>query len=44
MGGYRYLIADEVQFDEHGKPVLATAHMFNFSEVILKEYLPYTVE
>ena len=24
--------------------VLATAHMFNFSEVFLKEYLPYTVE
>ena len=44
LGGYRYLLGDEVQFDEHGKPVLATAHMFNFSEVFLKEYLPYTVE
>ena len=40
LGGYRYLLGDEVQFDEHGKPVLATAHMFNFSEVFLKEYLP----
>ena len=30
LGGYRYLLGDEVQFDEHGKPVLATAHMFNF--------------
>ena len=39
LGGYRYLLGDEVQFDEHGKPVLATAHMFNFSEVFLKEYL-----
>ena len=38
LGGYRYLLGDEVQFDEHGKPVLATAHMFNFSEVFLKEY------
>ena len=44
LGGYRYLWGDEVQFDEHGKPLLATAHMFNFSEVFLKEYLPYTVE
>ena len=25
-------------------PLLATAHMFNFSETFLKEYLPYTVE
>ena len=30
LGGYRYLFGDEVEFDEHGKPVLATAHMFNF--------------
>ena len=44
LGGYRYLFGDEVEFDEHGKPVLATAHMFDFSEKFLKEYLPYTVE
>ena len=44
LGGYRYLLGDEVEFDEHGKPVLATAHMFDFSEKFLKEYLPYTVE
>ena len=44
LGGYRYLCGDEVEFDEHGKPVLATAHMFDFSEKFLKEYLPYTIE
>ena len=44
MGGYRYLLGDEVEYDEHGKPILATAHMFDFSEKFLKEYLPYTVE
>ena len=44
LGGYRYLLGNEVEFDEHGKPVLATAHMFNFSEKFLKEYLPYTIE
>ena len=38
------MFGDEVEFDEHGKPVLATAHMFNFSEKFLKEYMPYTVE
>ena len=44
LGGYRYLFGDEVEYDDHGKPVLATAHMFDFSEKFLKEYLPYTVE
>jgi hypothetical protein len=44
LGGYRYILGDEVEFDKHGKPVLATAHMFNFSEKFLKEYLPTTVE
>ena len=44
LGGYRYLRGDEVEFDEYGKPVLATAHMFDFSEKFLKEYLPYTIE
>ena len=44
LGGYRYLLGSEVEYDEHGKPMLATAHMFDFSEKFLKEYLPYTVE
>ncbi|MBR5542068.1 MAG: GNAT family N-acetyltransferase [Bacteroides sp.] len=44
LGGYRYLLGDEVEYDKFGKPVLATAHMFDFSEKFLKEYLPYTVE
>lgn len=44
LGGYRYILGDEVEFDEHGKPKLATAHMFDFSEKFLKDYLPTTIE
>jgi hypothetical protein len=44
LGGYRYLLGNEVEMDGHGKPVLATAHMFDFSEEFLRDYLPYTVE
>lgn len=44
LGGYRYLLGNEVEFDKEGRPVLATAHMFNFSEKFLKEYLPMTIE
>lgn len=44
LGGYRYLPGNEVEFDKEGHPILATAHMFNFSEKFLKEYLPTTIE
>ncbi|MDD2798194.1 MAG: GNAT family N-acetyltransferase [Bacteroidales bacterium] len=44
IGGYRYLFGDEISFDEHGHPLLATAHLFNMSDKFLKEYMPYTVE
>ena len=33
-----------MRFDEHGAPILATAHMFNFSDKFLKDYLPTTIE
>lgn len=44
LGGYRYLLGTDVRYDEKGVPILATAHMFNFSEKFLKEYLPTTIE
>lgn len=44
LGGYRYILGTDVRFDEKGHPILATAHMFNFSEEFLKEYLPTTIE
>jgi hypothetical protein len=44
LGGYRFLCGSDIRFDESGKPILATSHMFNFSEKFIKEYLPYTVE
>ncbi len=44
LGGYRYILGTDVRFDEHGAPILATAHMFNFSEQFLRDYLPTTIE
>jgi len=44
LGGYRFLCGSDVKFDAQGIPLLATAHLFNFSENFLKNYLPYTVE
>ncbi|MBQ8737394.1 MAG: GNAT family N-acetyltransferase [Bacteroidaceae bacterium] len=44
IGGYRYILGNEAKMDENGQPVLATSHMFKFSEKFIKEYLPYTIE
>ncbi len=44
IGGYRYLLGTDVRLDEHGHPILATAHMFDFSEEFLHKYLPTTIE
>lgn len=44
LGGYRFIHGSDVKFDENGQPLLATAHMFHFSEKFIQEYLPYTLE
>ncbi len=44
IGGYRYILGKDVQYDAKGQPVLATSHMFRFSEKFIKEYMPNTVE
>ncbi len=44
IGGYRYLFGDDWKYDKSGQPILATSHMFHFSDKFLKEYAPYTVE
>ncbi len=44
IGGYRYLLGTDIKLGEDGQPILATAHMFHFSEKFIKEYLPYTIE
>lgn len=44
LGGYRFLCGSDVKFDGNGKPILATSHLFNFSDTFNKEFLPYTVE
>lgn len=44
IGGYRYILGTDVQMDEHGHPLLATAHMFEFSDQFLNDFLPQTIE
>ena len=44
LGGYRYICGRDIAIDANGHPRIATAHIFNFSERFLKDYLPYTLE
>lgn len=44
LGGYRFICGKDIRMDEHGRPRIATSHMFDFSEHFLREYLPYTIE
>ena len=44
IGGYRYLSGTDWELDDKGQPILATSHMFHFSEKFLRDYMPYTIE
>ena len=44
LGGYRYILGPDIRLDDNGQPLLATSHMFRFSEKFINEYLPYTIE
>lgn len=44
LGGYRFIYGSDVEFDDNGKPMIATAHLLNFSDKFISDYLPHTVE
>ncbi len=44
IGAYRYLEGTNWELDDKGQPILATSHMFHFSEKFIRDYMPYTIE
>lgn len=44
LGGYRYIYGTNVKFDQNGAPILATSHMFGYSQKFKEEYLPKMIE
>lgn len=44
LGGYRFFRGDEVDFSTTGQPILATSHLFYFSENFIDNYLKETIE
>ena len=43
LGGYRYLLGKDWQVGADGQPLLATGHMFRFSERFMRDYAPWTI-
>ncbi|MEO1255633.1 MAG: GNAT family N-acyltransferase [Bacteroidota bacterium] len=44
IGGYRFIIGDQAYNKETDDFELSTAHYFNFSDQMKKEYLPFSIE
>jgi hypothetical protein len=44
LGGYRYIMGDKVAEAPETTHLLATSHMFHFSDKFIKEFLPQTIE
>lgn len=44
LGGYRYILGNEITPDENGEIDLATSRLFKFSEKFKREYIPHMVE
>lgn len=44
LGGYRYLPGSLFRMDAEGQPILATSHMFRFSQKFIDEYMRCTIE
>lgn len=44
VGGYRFLLCENMPTDENGQVDTPTSELFHYSESFIKEYLPYTIE
>ena len=44
VGGYRFIRCGDAVKDENGEFTLATAHLFKYSDIFEKYYMPYTIE
>ncbi len=44
IGGYRFILGENVRYDDNNQPLLATSHLFRFSKKFIKEYMPNVLE
>jgi len=44
LGGYRFILGQDVRLKENGQPDITASHLFHFSEEFISDYLPHTME
>ena len=44
IGGYRFILGENITYDPQGQPNIATSHLFHFSQKFIDRYMPYTIE
>lgn len=44
LGGYRYILCNQLPQNQEGTKYLATSHMFHFSDKFIQEYFPKMIE
>lgn len=44
LGGYRYMLGEDIPKDKNGNVLIATARLFNYTDKFISGYLPYTIE
>ena len=44
IGGYRFILGEDIEYDAKGQPHIATSHLFHFSKKFIDNYMPYTIE
>lgn len=44
VGGYRFLLCDQLKPNDQGQVETPTSELFHYSERFVKDYLPYTIE
>ena len=44
IGGYRYVLCDDIVYDKYGQPILTSSHMFRFSKKFIRNDLQHTIE
>lgn len=44
IGGYRFILGEDIEMLPDGTPRIATSHMFRFSSRFIEDYLPHMLE
>lgn len=44
LGGYRFILGEDIKFEADGSPRIAMSHLFEFSKDFIDNYLPNSIE